>query len=237
MLTVQEAATQVRLTQWAIYRAIRRGDLVAYKPGGRLRIAEEHLQAWLDATLVSPVAPAPRRPAQPVAPPPALVGSSRGQCRRYASRPRAGNETEAIGNLSVHPERAGDGKTVYRVRWREGGRGTANRNRTFDHEDDAIAFDLRVRRLKQTGDPAILADEITLRQYVHEEWWPNYAERRLALSTQEGHSIDLELRIIPRLGHLPPRFDLPSSSASWQTSSATGPGERRSSARSRSSRA
>src|SRR3954452_4323921 len=27
MLTVQEAADRVRLTQWAIYRAIRRGDL------------------------------------------------------------------------------------------------------------------------------------------------------------------------------------------------------------------
>jgi integrase len=92
---------------------------------------------------------------------------------------------------------------VYRVRYREAGRGTANRNRTFDNEDDAIVFDRRVRRLKQTGDPAILADEITLRQYVYDEWWPNYAERRLALSTQAGHSIDLELRIIPMLGHLP----------------------------------
>ena len=38
---------------------------------------------------------------------------------------------------------------------------------------------------------------------MHGEWWPNYAERRLALSTQESHSIDLELRIIPRLGHIP----------------------------------
>jgi len=96
-----------------------------------------------------------------------------------------------------------DGRTLYRVRWREGGKGTAHRNRTFDHEDDAITFDRRVRRLKQTGDPAILADEITLRQYVYGEWWPNYAERRLALSTQESHSIDLELRVIPRLGHVP----------------------------------
>lgn len=92
---------------------------------------------------------------------------------------------------------------MYRVRYWDAGRATANRNRTFDNEDDAITFDRRVRRLKQTGEPAIVADEITLRQYVYDEWWPNYAERRLALSTQEGHSIDLELRIIPRLGHLP----------------------------------
>ena len=105
--------------------------------------------------------------------------------------------------MSVHVETTADGRTVYRVRWREGGRGTANRNRTFDHERDAIDFDRRVRRLKQSGDPALLADEMTLRQYVHDEWWPNYAERRLALSTQEGHSIDLELRIFPRLGHVP----------------------------------
>jgi hypothetical protein len=105
--------------------------------------------------------------------------------------------------LSVHVETTADGRTVYRVRWREGGRGTANRNRTFDDPHDADAFDRRVRRLKQTGDPARLADDITLREYVYGEWWPNYAERRLALSTQEGHSIDLELRIIPRLGHVP----------------------------------
>jgi integrase len=105
--------------------------------------------------------------------------------------------------VSVHVETTAEGHTVYRVRWREGGRGTANRNRTFDDEDDAAEFDRRVRRLKQTGDPARLADDITLREYVYGEWWPNYAERRLALSTQEGHSIDLELRIVPRLGHVP----------------------------------
>jgi integrase len=75
-------------------------------------------------------------------------------------------------------------------------------SRTFDIEDDARDFDRRVRRLKQTGDPALFADEITLRDYVVGEWWPNYAERRLALSTQESHSIDLDLRILPRLGQL-----------------------------------
>ena len=102
--------------------------------------------------------------------------------------------------MSVHRETKRDGTVVYRVRWREGGRGTAQPSRTFDLEDDARDFDRRVRRLKQTGDPALLADEITLREYILGEWWPNYAERRLALSTQESHSIDLDLRILPRLG-------------------------------------
>jgi hypothetical protein len=90
---------------------------------------------------------------------------------------------------------------VYRVRWREGGRGTAHPSRTFHLEDDARDFDRRVRRLKQTGDPALLADEITLREYILGEWWPD-AERRLALSPQESHSIDLDLRILPRLGNV-----------------------------------
>jgi excisionase family DNA binding protein len=44
MLTAQEAAARVRLTQWAIYRAIQRGELTAYKPGGRLRIRSEDLR-------------------------------------------------------------------------------------------------------------------------------------------------------------------------------------------------
>ena len=52
MLTVREAAEQVRLTQWAIYRAIQRGDLAAFKPGGRPRIHESDLDAWLESTRV-----------------------------------------------------------------------------------------------------------------------------------------------------------------------------------------
>jgi len=105
--------------------------------------------------------------------------------------------------LSVHTETRADGAVVFTVRWRDGGRGSPNRKRTFDSEDDARDLDRRVRRLKQTGDPALFADEITLAEYVHGEWWPNYAERRLALSTQESHSTDLDLRILPRLGDLP----------------------------------
>lgn len=102
--------------------------------------------------------------------------------------------------MSVHRNQRADGSVIHIVRWREGG---VNRSRSFDHEDDARDFDRRLRRLKQTGDPAVLADEITLRDYIHGEWWPNYAERRLAGSTQQSHAIDLDLRILPRLGDLP----------------------------------
>lgn len=88
MLTVQEAANVVKLTQWAIYRAIKRGDLVAYKPGGRLRIDEADLQAWLDANRVSPAKPTPHRPPQPLVPPPALVGSRRSRPAEATLRAR-----------------------------------------------------------------------------------------------------------------------------------------------------
>jgi excisionase family DNA binding protein len=66
MLTVQEVARRVGLTQCAIYRAIQRGELVAYKPGGRLRIREADFEHWLESTRVPAPAPRVARPA-PVA--------------------------------------------------------------------------------------------------------------------------------------------------------------------------
>jgi excisionase family DNA binding protein len=81
MLTVKEAAAVVRLTQWAIYRAIQRGELTAYKPGGRLRIYESDLEAWLQSTRVRPSDRSPIRPAQPLPP----GTPSRGAPRRQAS--------------------------------------------------------------------------------------------------------------------------------------------------------
>ena len=68
MLTVKEAAARVRLTPWAIYRAIQRGALTAYKPGGRLRIYESDLEAWLHSTKVHAEHPPAARPAHVLPP-------------------------------------------------------------------------------------------------------------------------------------------------------------------------
>src|SRR4051812_37052297 len=62
VLTVREAAAGVGLTQWAIYRVIQRGELIAYKPCGRLRIHEADLDAWLESTRVTVEARAITRP-------------------------------------------------------------------------------------------------------------------------------------------------------------------------------
>ena len=87
MLTVREAADRVRLTQWAIYRAIQRGELTAYKPGGRLRIREADLEAWLESTRVRAKAEQPPARSARVTPPGALAGAARP--RRAADSLRA----------------------------------------------------------------------------------------------------------------------------------------------------
>jgi len=89
MLTIQEAAERVRLTQWALYRAVQRGELTAYKPGGRLRIREADLEAWLQSTRVRTKARPATRPA-PAAPPGVLSAARpRGTADSVRARVRA----------------------------------------------------------------------------------------------------------------------------------------------------
>jgi excisionase family DNA binding protein len=50
LLTLDQVCERVQLSTWAIRRAIDRGELPAFKPCGRIRIAESALAAWLDST-------------------------------------------------------------------------------------------------------------------------------------------------------------------------------------------
>jgi excisionase family DNA binding protein len=50
LLTLDEACAHVRLSPWALRRAIARGELRAYKPAGRIRISPDALAAWLEST-------------------------------------------------------------------------------------------------------------------------------------------------------------------------------------------
>jgi excisionase family DNA binding protein len=63
-----EAAALAGLSTRAIYRAIQRGELTAYKPGGRLRIYESDLEAWLHSTKVHAKNPPGARPAHVLPP-------------------------------------------------------------------------------------------------------------------------------------------------------------------------
>ena len=97
MLTIQEAAARVRLTPWALYRAVQRGDLTAYKPGGRLRVHEADLDHWLESTKVAVKAERDRRPASltPIAVPEAAArrrtttDSVRSRVRANRARPKS----------------------------------------------------------------------------------------------------------------------------------------------------
>jgi excisionase family DNA binding protein len=97
-LTVQEAAERVRLTQWAIYRAIQRGEITAYKPGGRLRIHEADLEAWLESTRVRGGTPPAKHAGRGVAAAP-LDGAARartaGDSLRARVRARRGKQAAA----------------------------------------------------------------------------------------------------------------------------------------------
>lgn len=49
-----------------------------------------------------------------------------------------------------------NGRRVYRVRWRDAGRGSPEHVRSFDRHEDAVRFDTDIRRRKQLGELAEL---------------------------------------------------------------------------------
>lgn len=56
LLTVQEVAETMRISEKTVRRLIKRGDLTAYKVGdrGQLRVKERDLEVYLESQRVSP---------------------------------------------------------------------------------------------------------------------------------------------------------------------------------------
>jgi excisionase family DNA binding protein len=54
LLTLDQAAERLQLSSWTVRRAVESGELRAYKPRGRIRIAESDLMNWLDSTALEP---------------------------------------------------------------------------------------------------------------------------------------------------------------------------------------
>ena len=56
LLTIQEVAETMRISEKTVRRLIKRGDLIAYKVGdrGQLRIKEQDLGEYLESQRVSP---------------------------------------------------------------------------------------------------------------------------------------------------------------------------------------
>ena len=80
----------------------------------------------------------------------------------------------------------------------------ANRSRSFVTKKAAEKFDRKVKDLKAAGELDLLDEQprgtITLRDYVYEVWWPNYAEVNLTDEGRANYSVQLDLRIIPKWG-------------------------------------
>jgi hypothetical protein len=86
----------------------------------------------------------------------------------------------------------------YKVRWKHAG---VHHARRFATAGAAARFDRRIKDLKAAGELHLLDEEprgtITLRDYVYEVWWPDYAEVNLTDEGRANYSVQLDLRTIP----------------------------------------
>jgi site-specific recombinase XerC len=89
----------------------------------------------------------------------------------------------------------------YKVRWKHAG---VHHARRFATASAAEKFDRKVKDLKAAGELHLLDEEprgtISLRDYVYEVWWPDYAEVNLTDEGRDNYSVQLDLRIIPKWG-------------------------------------
>jgi integrase len=118
--------------------------------------------------------------------------------------------------VSVRRIERPDGSTVWKVRWREGGRGSRERSRTFERKADALAFDDELRRRRRLGELApFIGSRETLDQYVSETWARTHAIT-LAPKTAKHYTSLYDLHISPFLGDLKLIELTPEVIARWQ---------------------
>jgi site-specific recombinase XerD len=104
----------------------------------------------------------------------------------------------------------------YKVRWLHDG---VHHARRFATAAAAAKFDRKVKDLKAAGEMHTLDEQprgtITLRDYVYEVWWPDYAEVNLTDEGRHNYSVQLDLRIIPKWGDHPLRHLRPGPIEAW----------------------
>lgn len=99
--------------------------------------------------------------------------------------------------MSLHKRTLPSGKTTWEVRWREDGR---NRSRSFTDRQAARDFNRELDRIRQAGElaDALIRRRLTIAELA-EQWW----ERRhhaLSTTTRDVYAVQLDLRILSRLG-------------------------------------
>jgi integrase len=103
--------------------------------------------------------------------------------------------------MSVWPIRSPSGEKRWKVMWREGGRGSRQRSKTFTNERDAKRYDVAIRRARDLGQLAaeVVGSEQTVESFL-EEWWEKYAHPYLKPGTRESYAYTLDKWIVPYLG-------------------------------------
>jgi integrase len=118
--------------------------------------------------------------------------------------------------MSVHRIDGPDGSVRWRVRWRDGGRGSRARTRTFDRKRVAVAFEDELRRRRSLGELGIIiGSKETLDTYVAETWAPTHAVT-LAPSTAKIYAQLYDFHIAPHLGAMKLGELTPELIARWQ---------------------
>lgn len=105
---------------------------------------------------------------------------------------------------------------MWRVRWREGGRGSHARTRTFERKADAAAYEDELRRRRRLGELGLLpGSQETLDQYVCQTWAQTHAVT-LAPKTAKHYAGLYDLHVAPHLGHHKLVELTPEMIARWQ---------------------
>jgi integrase len=118
--------------------------------------------------------------------------------------------------VSVHRFERPDGSVGWRVRWRDGGRETRERMRTFDRKRDAVTFDDELRRRRRLGELGlVIGSRETLDEYVTQTWARTHAVT-LAPSTAKVYGSLYDAHIGPSLGALKLGESTPEVIARWQ---------------------
>jgi integrase len=95
------------------------------------------------------------------------------------------------------------GEVRWEIRWRDGGRGSPHRKKTFRSQRDAQKFATAIQRSKDLGQLAsqVVGSEQTLEAFIV-EWWQRYATSYLAPGTLATYRYVIDRWLVRYLGEL-----------------------------------
>ena len=118
--------------------------------------------------------------------------------------------------MEIEKRITSDGSPRWRVRWRDGGRGSRYRVRTFDRKTDAVLFAAEAHRRRQFGSLGSLdGGRMTLAEYVSGVWARAYRQN-LSASTRMRYGYLYDKHVLPELGPLRLAEITPEVIGRWQ---------------------